>query len=359
MWVCLFLRYIMKSTQNIKVVDLFCGIGGLTHGLLQSGLEVVAGFDFDKSCQYAYEVNNNAKFFHKDIREVTPDEINELFGDAKYKVLVGCAPCQPFSNHSNKLKKSAENDARWNLLNEFLRLIKDVKPDFISMENVPQLMKIDIFKNFVAELKALDYHVNYSLVFCPDYGLPQSRRRLVLVASKHGEIKLLPKQYSKENYRTVKDAIGRLEPLKFGEVSLKDPLHKCSSLNEINYARILASKPNGTWRDWDQSLLPECYKKDSGQSFSAVYGRMAWDKPSPTITTQFFSYGTGRFGHPEQHRALSLREGAILQGFPVGYKFTNNEEISIKTISRHIGNAVPVTLGKVVGDSIKNHLVRS
>ena len=137
----------------------------------------------------------------------------------------------------------------------------------------------------------------------------------------------------------------------------KDPLHKSAGLTEINLKRIKQSKPGGTWRDWDKTLLPECYKKPSGKSFGSVYGRMEWDKPSPTITTQFYSFGTGRYGHPEQDRAISLREGALLQTFPRNYKFFKDiDNISISTISRHIGNAVPVDLGKIIGMSINEHL---
>lgn len=351
-----FREFAMDDIKEVKVIDLFCGVGGLTHGLKQVGFDVVAGYDIDETCRYAYEENNKALFINQDIRNITANDLNNIYRNVKCKVLVGCAPCQPFSTHSNKLKKLLKHDDRWNLLNEFLRLIKEVLPDIISMENVPQLTKTDIFKEFVNELDRLGYFVKYSVVFCPDYGLPQSRRRLVLLASRYNEIKLLPKQFTKENYKTVKDAIAYLKPIHHGESSQLDPLHKCSSLSNLNYERILASKANGTWRDWDSSLLPNCYKKESGQSFGSVYGRMSWDKPSPTITTQFYSFGTGRFGHPSQNRALSIREGAILQGFPIKYKFAPNGNVSIRTIARHIGNAVPVVLGNVVGESIKIHL---
>ena len=157
--------------------------------------------------------------------------------------------------------------------------------------------------------------------------------------------------------RTVRDVLSNLPRLSQGEVDSDDPLHRSAGLSDINIKRIRQSKPGGTWKDWDESLLPECYKKPSGKSFGSVYGRMEWDKPSPTVTTQFYSFGTGRYGHPEQDRALSLREGALLQTFPKDYKFFEDiDKISISTISRHIGNAVPVDLGKIIGISINKHL---
>lgn len=139
-----------------------------------------------------------------------------------------------------------------------------------------------------------------------------------------------------------------------------DSLHRCPKLSKINLERIRQSRPGGTWHDWDKKLLPNCYKKASGKTYSSVYGRMRWDMPSPTITTQFYAYGTGRYGHPEQNRAISLREGAILQTFPKNYKFVKHKEtITYKILGRHIGNAVPPKLGEIIGKSIKKHLLES
>ena len=176
------------------------------------------------------------------------------------------------------------------------------------------------------------------------------------MASKHGDIQLIP-ETSIEKKLTVRDVLSGLPVISQGQIDESDPLHRSAGLTEINLKRIKQSKPGGTWRDWDESLLPECYKKPSGKSFGSVYGRMEWDKPSPTVTTQFYSFGTGRYGHPEQDRAISLREGALLQTFPRDYKFFEDvNNVSIGTISRHIGNAVPVDLGKIIGMSINEHL---
>lgn len=347
--------------EQASVVDLFCGVGGLTCGLKKAGLNVVAGIDNDSTCRFAYEKNNHAKFIEADIAEFSSEEVNALFSNSTIKILVGCAPCQRFSRQANKIRGTFDHatDKRWNLLKSFARYIEDIKPDIVSMENVPELRNFDVFDDFKTRLKKTGYHVSYKVVDCSKYGLPQKRRRLVLLASRYGDIEMIPETEIKVK-RTVRDVLGDLPVLENGEVDKKDPLHRSAGLTSINLERIKQSRPGGTWRDWDTSLLPECYKKPSGKSYSGVYGRMEWDKPSPTITTQFYSYGTGRYGHPEQNRALSLREGALLQTFPKDYQFFEDlDKISIGTISRHIGNAVPVDLGKVIGISIIKHLQKS
>jgi len=194
-------------------------------------------------------------------------------------------------------------------------------------------------------------------VNCADYGIPQYRKRLVLLASKLGDISLIPKTHTPQNYMTVEDAIGKLEPLKSGETSKKDTLHKASKLSDLNLKRIQQSKPGGTWKDWDEELRLDCHKKKSGSTYVSVYGRMKWDEPAPTMTTHCTGIGNGRFGHPEQDRAITLREAAILQSFPKKYKFVEkNADFNKRTMSIHIGNAVPVKLGEVIGKSIIAHI---
>jgi DNA (cytosine-5)-methyltransferase 1 len=225
------------------------------------------------------------------------------------------------------------------------------------MENVPQITKHKVFSDFVAGLKKKKYIVNWQIVACQDYGIPQNRRRLVLLASKLGEIKLISATHKEKNYKTVKKAIGYLEQIEAGESSLKDRLHKAASLSELNLKRIIKSKPGRSWRDWNKNLRANCHRKVSGATYRSVYSRMEWNKPSPTITTQFFSFGTGRFGHPKQDRALSIREGAILQTFPKKYKFiAPSSPLEFKRMGRYIGNAVPVRLGEIIGKSILKHV---
>ena len=178
----------------------------------------------------------------------------------------------------------------------------------------------------------------------------------MLIASIWDKVELIPKTHSCSlndgllPFQTVKDAIGNLPKVDDGEVCEQDSLHRSRKLNNINKQRILNSKPGRTWKDWKEELRLPCHKKSSGESYTTVYGRMTWGDPAPTITTQFMNYGSGRFGHPEQHRALSLREGALLQTFPKNYKFIKpNSPIAVSRIGSYIGNAVPVQLGTVIG----------
>ena len=342
--------------MKIAAIDLFCGIGGLTYGLSKSGINVVAGIDLDESCKFAYERNNHGIFIHKSVNEVTSEEIDELFGDTDIKILVGCAPCQPFSTHQkNKKNRSSHKD--WGLLYDFLRLVKQTSPQIVSMENVPELRKERVFADFVDNLKLQGYSVKFKIHDASDYGVAQRRKRLLLLASKFGDIEFAE---SHEKKLTVKDVIFKIDKIKAGITdNKKDRLHISPMLTDINIKRIKQSKQGGSWHDWDEELLPNCYKKTSGQSYKSVYGRMSWDDVAPTLTTQFINYGTGRFGHPEQDRAISLREGALLQSFPIEYQFIDEDEkINMRKIARQIGNAVPPKLGEHIGKSVLRHLKR-
>lgn len=339
---------------NAQVFDMFCSIGGLTYGLQKAGITVNAGLDIDGSCRYAYEKNCEATFIEADIKDLSFPDISTYFNDAEYRILVGCAPCQPFSSHTAKIK-SRQPDSKWNLIDEFLRIILEGQPEIISMENVPQLMDKSVYRKFKRELTDAGYKIADGVISCSDFGVPQKRCRLVMLASLLGEIDM-PKSEAEEP-KTVRQAIGHLCSLENGQSSETDPLHICSRLEPINLKRIQASKPGGSWRDWPTELLPDCYKKDSGLSYGSVYGRMQWDKPAPTLTTQFYRYGTGRYGHPEQDRALSLREGAILQTFPEQYQFVApGERAAFTKIGRQIGNAVPPYLASAIGKAITDHL---
>lgn len=344
-----------KSPQlSASVVDLFCGAGGLSYGFKKEGFTIGAGIDIDESCRYPFEENIEAPFIRTDVEKLEPCDVDELFLPDKKKVLVGCAPCQPFSKYNQK-----NDDPKWRLLGAFGTLISRLCPDIVSMENVPQLMKFrngKLFQNFVQKLELNGYHVNFKVLYAPEFGLPQGRSRLVLLASRLGSIDL-PKATHRKKYRTVRDAIGRLPTLSAGSSDPKDFLHKASNLSEINLRRIKSASPGGSWREWESDLVADCHKRGSGKSYCSVYGRMRWDEPSPTVTTQFFGFGNGRFGHPDQDRAISLREGAILQGFPKSYRFVPpGEEVKIKNVGRMIGNAVPVTLAKAIARAVRSHL---
>ena len=344
--------------KKIKVIDLFCGIGGLSRGLIKSGLNVVAGIDNDSKCKYGYEHSNKALFIDKDINNISAKDINQLFGSKKdcIRVLAGCAPCQPYS----RLNLKNEDNKKISALEKFANLINETLPDIVSMENVPQLRhdKYGLFKKFINILEMNKYKYKYKVVNASLYGVPQKRRRLVLLASRFGEIDLIEETH-KGKLVTVRDVIYDLPKIKAGEKNEKDKLHISRSLSELNMKRIKATPKNGgTAKDWDESLLLECYKKETGKTYmNSVYGRMRWNEPAPTMTTQCIGLGNGRFGHPEQNRAISLREAALFQSFPKNYIFFNpKEKYAINDIARFIGNAVPVRLGEVIGDSIIKHI---
>lgn len=340
--------------KTIACVDLFCGAGGLTHGFVLEGLPVVAGIDMDPACRFPYEANNNAKFIERDISKVSASELSSLFGNADLKILAGCAPCQPFSTYAQRYDLNAK-DGKWGLLYEFARLAEGTDPDVITMENVPSVAKHEVFNDFVATLRRLGYNVWFDVVDCSQYGVPQTRKRMVLLASKLGTLELIKPTLQKP--KTVRQAIGHLRELHAGEAAPRDKLHIASTLSSKNLLRIKASKPGGTWRDWPEHLVADCHRTESGRTYPGVYGRMEWDKPAPTMTTQCYGFGNGRFGHPEQDRAISLREAAIIQSFPRSYAFIpKNGDVSFKVLGRLIGNAVPVDLGRAIARSINDHL---
>jgi len=348
-----------KFNSNIKVIDLFCGIGGLTHGLIKEGLDVIAGVDNDITCKYGFEYNNKSQFIHKDILDVTADDIDELFGYDKntIRVLAGCAPCQPFS----RLNIRKVTRQQLEPLEKFAQLIKETLPDIVSMENVSGLADMDkypIFKTFIDTLDSCGYKYKYEIVDTSDYGVPQNRKRLVLLASLFGDIKLIKKTH-KNKKRTVRDIISGLPQIEDGDICKKDSLHRARKLSPLNKKRIKATPHNGgSSRSWNSNLVLKCHAKESGKTYrGTVYGRMKWDEPAPTMTTQCVGLGNGRFGHPEQDRAISLREAALLQTFPKSYRFIElKAPIITAHIAKFIGNAVPVRLGIIIGRSIKKHV---
>ena len=339
--------------QNIKVIDLFSGVGGLTHGLELAGLNVVAGIDNDKHCEYGYNANNNAKFILKDITSATFEELNDLFKDATIKILVGCAPCQPYS------KLNQKKDIDKSILapfDKFSELITQIKPDIVFMENVRGIMQYDSFFDFIKNLTNNNYKIDYKVVNFADYGVAQNRKRFILLASRLGIINI-PKSTHINKHITVRQIIGDLEPIEMGKNNINDPLHCSSKLNSLNLQRIKATPHNGgSQKSWSDELLLKCHQKATGQSFRSTYGRMFWDKPAPTLTTLCLGYGNGKYGHPEQNRAISLREAARIQSFPDSYKFVNyNQAIRSGIIARLIGNAVPIHFSRIIGNTIKQH----
>ena len=334
------------ATRTIHAVDLFCGIGGLTHGLGLAGVDVRAGIDNDAGCRHAFEANNEgAAFFHKDVHELGFSDLVRHYRGADVTALVGCAPCQPFSAHN---RRRSQSDDDCSLVFEFARLVEEGMPDLVSMENVPGLGKHAAFQDFLDTLARLKYKVNHGVVACERFGVPQRRRRLVLLASR-----LRPAALRERGTvpPTVGDCIRDLPAIDAGATSDDDPVHVAMPLSSTNRKRIAHSKPGGTWKDWPESLVNACHRR---AHYPAPYGRMRWDDLAPTITTQFCYYSTGRFGHPEQNRAISVREGAILQTFPRNYSLIDPDRpLTVRDLARQVGNAVPVNLGKAIGEAFQ------
>lgn len=347
--------------KKVKVIDLFCGIGGLSHWLLRAGLPVSAGFDIDWDCKFWYEHNNKTKFYQQDIKTLKAEQLQSIFWNSDIRILVGCAPCQPYSLINTKKWTYSWNDIKERSpVDKFASLIKEIKPEIVSMENVPGLMtskKSDSFQKFLSTLNECGYKYDYKVINCADYGIPQTRKRLILVASTMGEIRIIPPTH--KTPITLRQTIKDLPKLKSWETSKIDKYHTCQNLTRINLERLKYMPHNG----WDLSMIdskyrPECFKKKSGKSYLRnVYGRMYRDKPAPTMTTLCTGLWNGRFWHPEQDRAISVREAARIQTFPDTYQFFPEwEPCNIQKASKFIGNAVPVRLGEVVGKSILNHL---
>jgi len=353
-----------RSTPDVVAVDLFCGAGGKTYGLRRAGISVVAGVDNDPFCRFAYEHNNRpARFIQRDIAKISPDEVASWYPVSGTRVLIGCTPCQPFSSYSYRYAENdgrPKRDGRWGLLHKFRRLALSLRPEIITVENVPELALLDhsVYSTFVSGLGAAGYHVSSTIVKCADYGVPQTRERLVLLASLLGPIDLIPPTHPPGRHVTVRKAIGHLPPLTAGGAPPEtDALHRSCRLSAVNLERIRSTPEGGSWRDWPERLRLKCHLKESGKTYPSVYGRMSWDKLAPTLTTQCYGLGNGRFGHPDQDRAISLREAALIQTFPKRYKFApDSESITFKHVGRQIGNAVPARLGEVIGTSIVRHL---
>jgi DNA (cytosine-5)-methyltransferase 1 len=347
----------MKKEQ-IKAVDFFCSGGGMTCGLSQAGIKVIAGIDNNPNCKETYEKNNpNAKFILADVfnlKEKALQKTLKLKRNDNNLVLIGCSPCQFWSIIRTDKTKSAKSK---NLLLEFERFVKFLRPGYVLVENVPGILtkrKKSGLDLFIENLNRMGYQVHYEIINMNDYGVPQSRRRFSLLATRlHGN-PIFPKK--EEGLALVSDFIGMkngFEKVGAGHRDQTSFNHSTAKLSEKNILRLKKTPHNGgSWLDWakDKKLKRKSYL---GTGFVDNYGRMSWDKPAPTITTKFISVSNGRFAHPEEDRGLSIREGAVLQTFPKDYVFYCN---GIIEAARIIGNAVPPLYAKKLGLAIiKNH----
>ena len=337
--------------REIIGIDIFCGAGGLTYGLKEAGINVIKGVDVDETSRETYLKNNRgASFIAKDVRKLTKDE---LIGDTDRSknllLLAGCAPCQPFSAQN---KAKTPKDTRRSLIMDFFRLVKEILPEYVLVENVPGFMKKNnrYHTKFVKNLSLLGYDYVEKVINAADYGVPQKRLRYVLLASRLGKIDFPPETHGpgRQAYKTVADAIAKYPKIRAGSFSRTVPNHISKSLSETNMVRIKAIPKNGgSRRDLPKKLVLECHKNYKGHS--DVYGRMSFDKPAPTLTCRCTSFTNGRFGHPVQNRPISLREAAAIQTFPDDYIFYSP---NMTKAAVHIGNAVPVLLAEKLGETI-------
>ena len=349
-----------SNPTTVQVYDFFAGGGGASCGFRAAGMNISFALDHDSDARKSFEANfPRTHFEFSDVRDVNIEKVRlRVEADRPNPVLFsGCAPCQPFTNQNTK-RPSLDKDERVPLLARFGHIVESCRPDLVFVENVPGLQKLDRasepFGGFLNRLEAAGYKVDYRPIKLAKYGIPQSRRRLILMGSRHGTIHLPDETHGpgtpNERYQTVRDWICHLPPIDAGEEHEKVPNHRAANLSERNLERIEATPEGGGNRDWPEHLRLECHKGFSG--YSDAYGRMLWDAPASGLTTRCTSYSNGRFGHPEQHRAISIREAACLQTFPEDFVF----EGSMASMARQIGNAVPVLLAKRIGDQFIEHL---
>lgn len=348
-----------KKIEKLKAIDFFCCGGGMTNGFRQAGIEVIAGIDIDPKCKETYELNNKpAKFIEADIKKFTEAELiekTEIEIDDDNLIFIGCSPCQYWS--IIKTDKTKAEDSK-NLLADFQRFVEYFNPGFVVIENVPGIFSkaespLKDFINFLAE-KGYDSRPHQVINFS-HYGVPQSRKRFLLIASRTKNV-LFPEADTKLT-PTVRNFIGDKTIFPEVEAGNNDETNFChtvAGMKKISLDRMeLTPKDGGTRDAWkDTDLQVNVYRlKDGNENFAFkdTYGRMFWDKPASTITTKFFSISNGRFGHPEQNRAISIREGATLQTFPADYVFKAK---TIADKARLIGNAVPPALAKRIAESI-------
>lgn len=337
----------------IKAIDFFCGAGGLTRGLRDAGIDVLAGVDNDDRLRETYTRNNRpSRFINRDIRDI---QIHELrrdlgIGSDTATLYAACTPCQPFST----LNKMHATDKRKSLLLDFAAIVEAAPPDYIIVENVPGLSNAvgnEIYQQFEKTLKKRGFDIDADRLDAKDFEIPQTRKRFILVASRHGRA-YLPEPTSEGNYTTVGDTIRKFPHLEHGQRSDVDKNHIARKLRP-HHLRIVKAVPTngGSRRDVpDTSILLKCHQKNP-DAHKDVFGRMSWDLPAPTLTCRCTDVYCGRFTHPEQDRGISVREAAALQTFDDDYEFFG---ASISEQARQVGNAVPVRLAELLGTRILN-----
>ncbi|MBC8872619.1 MAG: DNA cytosine methyltransferase [Planctomycetes bacterium] len=330
-------------------VDFFCGAGGLTRGLLNSGVSVDLGIDSDDRCRETYVRNNpSVSFLAVDVRDVQYQQIRQYLGniDCNELLFAGCAPCQPFSQQRKRSGKPGVGT----LLGCFSEFVQEVLPGQVFIENVPGITRVSgysTYRRFIRTLEDCGYEYDEGVVDAKSYGVPQNRRRYILIAMRGVTPSLPPKVCGPGllPFRTVRETIRQYPRIRAGQQHSSIANHVAADISEINMERLRHTPQNGgDRRAWPSHLVLACHSSDYN-GHSDVYGRMWWDKPAPALTGRCHSISNGRYGHPSQNRAISLREAASLQTFEGDYIFYGSN----KHIALQIGNAVPVKLAEHVG----------
>lgn len=338
----------------MDAIDFFCGAGGLTRGLLDSGIPVVLGIDADEQCRQTYEANNGVPFLAADVRNLRAEDIEDhLDGvDPDDLLLAACAPCQPFA----QLNRIGDNDGAATLLGQVARFVRELRPRCVFVENVPGLAKVrgsSTHNRFRRMLDRLEYGYCEGTLDAKAYGVPQTRWRYVMLAIRDAEPTLPPPTHGTRllPHETVENAIGHYPAIEAGETHPTIPNHRAAGLSPLNAERMRHTPQNGgDRRAWPEHLWLNCHA-NGYQGHTDSYGRMFWQRPAPTLTCRCHSISNGRYGHPEQHRAISFREAARLQSFRDDYVFHGTV---LSHLASQIGNAVPVRLAEAVGRHIQN-----
>ncbi len=350
----------MKKSK-LKAVDFFCSGGGMSSGMSSAGVKILAGIDVDINCKETYETNiKGSKFFHKDVFEYKETELETELNLQKNDddlILIGCSPCQFWSIINTDKNKSSKSK---NLLVEFRRFVEYFNPGYVVVENVPGVLRKKEesgLEDFIELLNKQGYKVHFNVHNVSDYGVPQNRKRFTLIANRITETELEPLKFEGEKLRVI-DVIGEhngFPKVSPGHKDSSEFMHTVADLKQINLDRLKHTDKDGGSRISyanNADLAPKCHQNDT-VNFKDTYGRMWWNRQSPTITTKFFSISNGRFAHPDEDRAISLREGAVLQSFPKDYIFKTT---SIANTARMIGNAVPPKYAESIAKAIiKNH----
>lgn len=344
-------------TREIVLADFFSGCGGTARGFADAGVRPVFATDWDEEAVQTFKLNfPEVNAVQRDIRELPTEEVVAVMppADEAIRLLAGCAPCQPFAGHRNA---TTGEDERSDLVLELLRFVEAVRPQLVFVENVPGMRRASRsdgpLTEFVAVLEKT-HHVAFDTISCADYGVPQTRRRLVLIASSLGEIDLPTPTHgpsADQPYVTVRDAIHSLPHNVDGPEAAALSSHQAMRLTRLNRERIKATPEGGDRRNWPKRLWPDCHSRGF-RGHTDVYGRLSWDKPAPTLTTKCISYSNGRFGHPSEHRAITAREAARLQTFSDSFEFSGG----LTSQARQIGNAVPVLLARQFGQHFVEHV---